>query len=157
MPHRLLLGTAAGAVGTLALDVASYADMALRGRAASDAPARVASALAGKVGIDLGGTGETDERARNRRSAVGALMGYGTGLGVGAAYGLLRPRFGRLPRPVAGAAVGLAAMAASDVPMAALGVSDPRTWSRADWAADLVPHLAYGLATAAAHDLFGGR
>ncbi len=33
--------------------------------------------------------------------------------------------------------------------MAALGISDPRTWSAQDWAADVVPHLAYGLVTAA--------
>jgi hypothetical protein len=35
-------------------------------------------------------------------------------------------------------------MAATGVPVAALGVSDPRTWSREDWIADAVPHLAYG-------------
>ena len=28
-----------------------------------------------------------------------------------------------------------------------LGISDPRTWSATDWAADVVPHLAYGFAT----------
>ena len=33
--------------------------------------------------------------------------------------------------------------------MAALGVSDPRTWTLMDWLSDGVPHLAYGLATAA--------
>jgi uncharacterized membrane protein len=40
-------------------------------------------------------------------------------------------------------------MAATDVPVAALGVSDPRGWSAADWAADAVPHLAYGAAVQA--------
>jgi len=29
-----------------------------------------------------------------------------------------------------------------------LGVTDPRTWSRADWVSDIVPHLAYGAVTA---------
>jgi hypothetical protein len=38
-------------------------------------------------------------------------------------------------------------MAATDGTMAALEVSDPRTWSPADWASDLVPHLIYGLVT----------
>jgi uncharacterized membrane protein len=40
-------------------------------------------------------------------------------------------------------------MAATDVPVAALGVTDPRRWSAADWAADAVPHLAYGMAAEA--------
>jgi hypothetical protein len=31
--------------------------------------------------------------------------------------------------------------------MAVLGVSDPRTWSAADWISDVVPHLAYGVVT----------
>jgi uncharacterized membrane protein len=35
-------------------------------------------------------------------------------------------------------------MAATDVPVAALSESDPRTWTAADWAADAAPHLAYG-------------
>jgi hypothetical protein len=56
--------------------------------------------------------------------------------------------------PVAGLSVGLAAMAASDVPIAALGVSDPATWGVSGWAADIVPHLAYGLVTAIAYDTF---
>jgi hypothetical protein len=33
--------------------------------------------------------------------------------------------------------------------MAALGVSDPTTWSATDWISDVVPHLVYGLVTAA--------
>ena len=42
-------------------------------------------------------------------------------------------------------------MAGSDGPLMALGVSDPRTWSAADWASDAAPHLAYGLVTAATY------
>jgi hypothetical protein len=43
--------------------------------------------------------------------------------------------------------VGAAAMAATDGSMAALGVSDPRKWTTADWLSDVVPHLAYGAVT----------
>ncbi len=50
---------------------------------------------------------------------------------------------------VTGLVIGAAAMAGTDVPMAALGVSDPRTWAAKDWLSDAVPHLAYGLVTAA--------
>jgi hypothetical protein len=61
-------------------------------------------------------------------------------------------------RPTAAAAgLGLAAMAASDLPATALGVTDPRTWGAAGWASDLLPHLAYGLATAAVYEALAGR
>jgi hypothetical protein len=87
----VLVGVAAGAVGTVALNVTTYADMALRGRPASSAPAQVAGKLAGKAGIDLSGEHET---AQNRKSWLGALSGYAVGLGVGTAYGLIRPLLG---------------------------------------------------------------
>ena len=47
--------------------------------------------------------------------------------------------------PLLAVAAGLGATA---VPMAALGVSDPRDWSTTSWISDLVPHLAYGAVTA---------
>jgi len=40
-------------------------------------------------------------------------------------------------------------MLAGDGPMTVLGVTDPRTWPASSWAADLTPHLAYGVVTAA--------
>jgi hypothetical protein len=40
-------------------------------------------------------------------------------------------------------------MAGSNAPMTVLGITDPRTWSAADWVSDVVPHLAYGVVTAA--------
>jgi hypothetical protein len=41
-------------------------------------------------------------------------------------------------------------MAASMLPMTALGLTDPRRWGVEGWLSDVVPHAAYGLATAAA-------
>jgi uncharacterized membrane protein len=38
-------------------------------------------------------------------------------------------------------------MAATNLPMTALGLTDPREWTAADWISDAVPHLAYGAAT----------
>jgi hypothetical protein len=76
------------------------------------------------------------------------------GLGVGAAYGLLRPHLGMFSTPRAGITLGLAAMLASDGPMVALGVTDPREWDLESWLSDLGTHLVYGLATAAAYDAF---
>jgi hypothetical protein len=48
-----LRGVAAGATGTVARDVATYADMAIRGRASSDTPAKVASTPAQSAGLTL--------------------------------------------------------------------------------------------------------
>jgi hypothetical protein len=157
MRRRLLVGLAAGAVGTIALDVASYLDMLVRARPASSTPAEVAGALADRAGVELAAAGRRSEQAGNRRSALGALFGYGVGLGVGAAYGLARPLLGGLPRPATAVGLGLAAMAASDLPIIALGVSDPRTWGAAGWVSDLLPHLAYGLAAATAYEALADR
>ncbi|ELB86851.1 hypothetical protein Rwratislav_42782, partial [Rhodococcus wratislaviensis IFP 2016] len=47
--------------------------------------------------------------------------------------------------PAAGTiGIGLAAMAATDIPIAMRGISDPRQWTAQDWLSDLVPHLVYG-------------
>jgi len=45
-------------------------------------------------------------------------------------------------------------MAASDVPMAAPGLTNPCEWDPSTWAADLLPHLAYAAAATAAYRLF---
>lgn len=144
----VLAGTIAGAAGTVALNATTYADMALRGRPSSGVPAEVAGRLAAKVGIDLSGD---DGATQNRKSALGALFGIATGLGVGAAYGLVRPRPRDASVTRAGLALGLAAMAGSDVPATALGVTDPARWGPESWVSDIVPHLAYGFVTAATH------
>ena len=153
--RRLLGGALAGAAGTVALNVVTYLDMAARGRSASKTPAKTAGELSRRAGIDLAATNDKDadkKTARNRRQALGALLGYVTGVGVGMAYGAARPRLGAVAPPVAATGLGLAAMAGSDVPATALGVTDPRQWSMSSWASDIVPHLAYGLVVASAYD-----
>jgi hypothetical protein len=159
MRQKLLLGMAAGAIGTVALDVTTYLDMVLRARPPSSTPAEAAGAAVELAGVQLAREGNDSERAGNRKSGLGALAGYGIGIGLGAVYGLLRPAVRGLPRPAAAAALGLAAMASSDVPATALGITDPRAWDRTSWLADLVPHLVYGVATAIAFDALadGGR
>ncbi|MEJ5914413.1 hypothetical protein [Pseudokineococcus sp. 1T1Z-3] len=140
----LTRGLTAGAVGTTVLQAVTYADMALRGRPASEAPGQTADALAGRLGLGVPGDGE---RQGHRRTALGALLGTTTGLATGVVASLARRRGYALPGALGGVATGALAMAASDGTSAALGVSDPRTWTAGDWAADVVPHLAYGLAT----------
>jgi hypothetical protein len=152
MLREVLMGTAAGAAGTVALNVTTYADMVVRARPSSSVPSQVAGKLAEKAGIDLG----SDDAATNRKSGLGALMGYVTGLGVGTAYGLVRPHLDDVSVPLASVGLGLAAMAGSDVPATALGVTDPTTWPASSWVSDAVPHLAYGLVTAVAYEAFSG-
>jgi len=156
MASPVLTGTAAGAVGTVALNIATYVDMATRARPASSVPAKLVGVLADKAGVDLAtGTGDdAKEEEKNRESGLGALLGYVSGLGVASLYGAVRPHLRWLPVPVAGVLLGLAAMAASDVPIGMSGVSDPSTWAPEDWAADLIPHLIYGLVTVIAYDAF---
>ncbi len=145
-------GITSGAVGTAALNITTYLDMALRGRPGSQVPAEDVRKVTEIAGLQLAQQGRDRETAQNRRQALGSLMGYVTGLGVGALYGLVRTRLGSVPLPAAASGLGLAAMAGSDVPSTLLGVTDPTTWSAKSWASDLVPHLAYGIATALAYE-----
>jgi len=140
----ILRGAAAGAAGVTALDAVTYADMAGRARAASGTPQRTVATIASRIGHPVGGDPET--RA-NRLTGLGTLSGIVTGVGVGAAFGLLRGIGLRPPIWAGSLLVGGLAMIAADVPMAGLRVSDPRTWSGTDWVADIVPHLAYGFTT----------
>jgi hypothetical protein len=149
MKRGLAAGVVAGAVGTLALDVVSYCDMLVRGRAASELPARAVAQLARKLGFDLGEA--SPDEARNRAGALGALLGCGTGLGVGAAYGVLAR--GRRAGSLTGLAMGAVAMIVANAPMVAQGLTDPRTWGVAGWVSDIVPHVAYGWATVGTYRL----
>lgn len=155
MLRKVLIGTMAGALGTVALNVSTYVDMAIRGRSASSAPSHMVRVLADKAHLPLSsqGVGANDQTAQNRESGLGALLGYVNGLGTGALYGLLRSQLDEeVSLPLAAAGIGLAAMSASDVPLVTLGVSNPKTWGFSGWAADIIPHLIYGLVTALAYD-----
>ncbi|BCJ62659.1 hypothetical protein [Micromonospora endophytica] len=137
-------GLVAGAVGSTALNIVTYLDMVLRARPASQTPQQSAAKVADAVHLDLGLDGQAD----NRRSGLGALMGYGAGLATAVGFALLT-RGRRQPLPRAAALLGGAAMTVADGSLTLLRVTDPRTWRRTDWIADLVPHLAYGITAAA--------
>ena len=144
---RMVGGALAGAAGSAVLNTVTYVDMLVPGRGASSVPEQDVEQLEELVSLDP----PTDEAARgvrsNRATAAGALLGYLVGLGVGADTRAAWPRLRAVPLPVAGLVVGGAAMACSDIPSVALGTTDPREWSAASWAADVVPHIAYGLMT----------
>jgi len=143
----LVDGAIAGAVGSTALNVVSYLDMVIRARPASSSPEQSAGRLADAVHIDLG----PEDRAANRRSGLGPLLGYATGVACAAAF-TAAAGSRRIPLPVAAGLLGAGVMLTSDGSMTALRVTDPRGWSRTDWMSDIVPHLAYGLAAAATLD-----
>jgi len=145
---NIALGATAGAAGTMALDIVSYLDMASRGRTASDMPAKTAQAVAALIGLRPENADAQSEETKNRWIAAGALMGYGVGIVIGTVYGVIRPYVKPIPLPVRCIAVGLAAMAASDLPMFKLHLTDPAQWGVAGWLSDLTPHLAYGIVTA---------
>jgi hypothetical protein len=140
--RALVSGLVAGAAGTTALNAVTYLDMAIRGRPASSTPEQSVERLTDLAGIDLG----DEPRAANRRAGLGPLLGYATGIGTAVAYAMFARR--RRNSALSAAALTVAAMAASNAPMTLLGLTDPRRWSAADWASDIVPHAAYGAVAA---------
>src|SRR5690348_11804704 len=141
MFRRLMLGAAAGAAGTTALNAVTYLDMAWRARPSSSTPQQMVEKGAEAVGVDIPGEGEERE---NRLAGLGPLAGIGVGVGVGLAYGLLDTLRLRPPRTLGTLLAGGAAMAGSALPMAVTGVTDPWSWDATSWASDVVPHIAYG-------------
>ncbi len=138
----LLAGAAAGAAGTTALNAVTYADMAVRGRAASDTPQVTVERLA-----DLGGVhipGEDDTRG-SRVDALGALSGMAAGIGTGLLLGAARAAGWRAGGALTFTATSALVLVAGNGPMTVLGITDPRTWDSDAWLTDLVPHLAYAL------------
>ncbi len=66
---------AAGAAGTVALDIATYADMVIRGRPSSSVPSDLAGKLTNALHVDLEGESagqQGNQIAEHRRSGQGA-------------------------------------------------------------------------------------
>ena len=140
------MGAAAGAAGTTMLNAVTYGDIAIRGRSPSKTPEQSVHRLTDAIGVRV--PGETDQR-ENRIVGLAALLGIAAGVATGAVVGLARAAGWRrrwLPTAIAITSV---AMLAGNAPMTGLGVTDPRTWSRADWLSDVVPHVGFGAVTAA--------
>ena len=134
------------------MNAVTYLDMAMRARPTSDAPEQVVAKISELAGHPVPGIGE--ER-KNRLAGLGPLAGIATGVGIGAAAGLLRPILRQVPFLFSAGMLGAAAMAGSDVPLTKLGLTDPKNWSTTDWLGDVIPHLAYGIVTYATLDTLG--
>lgn len=139
-------GLAAGAAGTTVLNLVTYLDMAARGRPASSTPQQTVEKGAVALHVEVPGDEETRQ---NRVAGIGPLLGIATGVGVGGLVGLARGWGWRPGTAVSSALAGLLALVGSNAPMSALGVTSLRSWSPTDWVSDAVPHLAYGVVTAA--------
>jgi hypothetical protein len=140
-------GLAAGAAGITALNAVTYLDMVVRSRPSSGSPAMAVERLAGKAGVEI--PGEGDDRD-NRLAGLGPLAGIVTGTAVGVVAAFAWPVLARVPAPATAALLGVLAMAGSDGPLVALGITAPRDWGAVDWTSDIVPHFGYGAAVCAA-------
>ena len=134
-------GIVAGVAGTAAMTISSTIEAKLRGRAFSKAPAKAAEKA-------LGIQKFRSDRDEARFSDL-VHWGYGTGWGV--VRGFLR-EFGlgaTLSTPAHFAAVWGSAL----VSLPALDVAPPVTmWAREDVAIDVVHHIVYATAVAAAYE-----
>jgi hypothetical protein len=152
--RTILYGAAAGAAGTAILDATTYADMALRGRPASQLPQKVVKEIAHRAHVaPLDKPDELmSDTDKNRQTAFGALIGYADGLGTGAVFGAVRPQVRGISWFWAGIALGVATLVLSEGSATALGQTDPRKWGAAGWIADLAPRFLYGWVTALTFD-----
>ncbi len=149
-----LRGAAAGAAGSTALNAVTYLDMVGRGRAASSTPERTVEELTQRAHVAIPGDEETRQ---NRVQGLGPITGLVAGIGVGVLIGLARAS-GFRSQPLVGTLLTtLGVLVASNGPMTALGITDPRTWSATDWASDVVPHLAYGVVVTTTLEAFDNR
>jgi len=140
-----MIGAAAGAAGTTALNAVTYLDMVARGRPTSSTPEGTVRKLSDKVHIPIPGH---DEARDNRIAGLGPLIGLASGVSVGALLGFARSAGWRPGLLASGLAATVGALVGSNGPMVVLGVTDPRTWGAKDWVSDGIPHLAYGVVTA---------
>ncbi len=141
----LVIGAAAGAAGTTALNAVSYLDMAVRARPGSSTPQDTVERVAAKAHVTIPGSGDA---RTNRIAGLGPLTGLVAGIGVGAVLGLSRAAGWRPGLTVSTLAATAGALIGSNGPMMLLGITDPRKWAAKDWVSDVVPHAAYGAVAA---------
>jgi hypothetical protein len=140
----LLHGAIAGLAGTTALNIAGYADIALRGRPISDTPEITVRSLAAKLRIRIPGDDQVQE---NRIAGLGPLTGHTLGLGMGAALSLARAAGWPSTKASRYVVASLLALTVTNAPIVLLGITDPRTWAASDWVSDIIPHLLYAVIT----------
>ncbi|HZR15199.1 MAG TPA: SRPBCC family protein [Acidimicrobiia bacterium] len=152
----LARGALAGTAGKAALDTATYLDMLVRGRPRSDMPSEMAGRFASRAGLDNAFDPDTAQGGA-RRESLGALLGTATGVGVGVAYAVVTRGRGFARIPFAGLTLAAGAMVAGNASAVVEGLTHPSDWGVVGWLSDVVPHLAFGFATAAVFDALTPR
>jgi hypothetical protein len=136
----LATGAFAGATGAMAMSASSNAEMRLRGRDPSYAPAK---ALGRVLGIKT--------RGKRRKKMLNAAGHTAMSVGMGVVLGLL-DRAG-LGRRTAGLALFGVAMSSEVVVVPALGASKPpQRWSKEETALSVLHHGVYVVTTTVAYD-----
>ncbi len=128
------------------LNTITYLDMTLRGRPTSSTPEDTVEKLSDAAHVPIPGDGDSRQ---NRIEGLAPLTGILAGVGTGAAIGLARSWGWRPSTAVTAAVAAAGALVVANGPMTVLGITDPRTWGAKDWLADVIPHVGYGVATAA--------
>jgi len=158
-----VVGTVAGAAGTLAMDLVWYrryrngggteafgaweTSEGTEGFENAPAPARTAKAVADMVGIDL-----PDATARPLNNVVH----WGTGLGWGQAHGIAAATLGTAS-PILGPITAVIAWATSYAVLPILGVYRPmKEYDRDALWQDLSAHLAFGTVLGVTYRLLQG-
>jgi uncharacterized protein YndB with AHSA1/START domain len=133
-------GALAGMAGAVAMSVSTNAEMRLRGRPPSDAPARAIERL---LGIRIRG-----RRARMRAAAAGHVV---ASVGVGSARGAIDAA--GMPARAAGAATLALALVPEIVVVPALGAAEPPwRWSAVEAAISVAHHAVYAAAVIGAYE-----
>lgn len=141
----LARGAAAGLVGALAMSVSTNVEMRLRGRPASDAPAK---ALARLFGVSARG------KQRKMRLALGGHLA--TSVALGAARGAIARR--DVGSASAGAVLFALALAPEIVVVPALGAAAPAwRWGVVDAAVSVWHHGVYAMTTNACYGWLDAR
>lgn len=141
----LARGAVAGFAGAMAMSVSTNAEMRLRDRPPSDAPAKALSRL---LGIDAGGP--------RRRMALAFGGHLATSVSLGAARGALA-KAGVSSGPALGALLGLALLPEILVVPALGAAPPPWRWSGADAAIGVLHHGVYAVTTNEAYGLLDRR
>ncbi len=132
-------GLLAGMVGTAAMTLSSTAEMKLRGRAPSSAPADAAAKVLG-----------VEPRGDQEKARFSTVVHWAYGTGWGAVRGLLGA-FG-IRGPLAAGAHFAAVWGSELTTLPALGVAPPvKEWGAAEIAVDAGHHLVYAVSTSLAY------
>jgi uncharacterized protein YndB with AHSA1/START domain len=137
----IVRGALAGLAGALLMSVSTNAEMRLRGRPPSYAPAKAIGRL---FGLRI--------RGKQRKKMLGTAGHLATAISIGALRGLL-DRVG-LGSAKAGVVLFGIAMTPEVVIVPALGAADPPwRWSGTDAAVSILHHAVFASATSAAYEL----